>query len=54
MKSVEYMPFLLSFSLFLNGGIWSIYAVIVRDIYVAVRFFFFGRYEEDKALNEKC
>ncbi|EEF49905.1 bidirectional sugar transporter SWEET16 [Ricinus communis] len=35
-KSVEYMPFLLSFFLFLNGGIWSIYALLVKDIYIGV------------------
>ncbi|KAJ8441698.1 hypothetical protein Cgig2_019085 [Carnegiea gigantea] len=33
-KSVEYMPFLLSFFLFLNGGIWEFYAVLHRDIYL--------------------
>ncbi|KAK3197977.1 hypothetical protein Dsin_021392 [Dipteronia sinensis] len=35
-KSVEYMPFSLSFFLFLNAGIWSIYAVLVKDIYIGV------------------
>ncbi|PON44095.1 SWEET sugar transporter [Trema orientale] len=35
-KSVEYMPFLLSFFLFLNGGIWSIYAVLVKDFFIGV------------------
>ncbi|KAF5739889.1 bidirectional sugar transporter SWEET16-like [Tripterygium wilfordii] len=35
-KSVKYMPFFLSFFLFLNGGVWSIYAVLVRDIYLGV------------------
>ncbi|KAK7849476.1 bidirectional sugar transporter sweet17, partial [Quercus suber] len=35
-KSVEYMPFFLSFFLFLNGGIWSVYAVLVRDFYIGV------------------
>ncbi|KAJ4827220.1 hypothetical protein Tsubulata_049040, partial [Turnera subulata] len=35
-KSVEYMPFLLSFFLFLNGGIWSAYAVLVKDFYIGV------------------
>ncbi|XP_049935836.1 bidirectional sugar transporter SWEET16 [Nymphaea colorata] len=35
-KSVEYMPFSLSFFLFLNGGTWSIYAVLVRDLYIGV------------------
>ncbi|XP_028547803.1 bidirectional sugar transporter SWEET16-like isoform X3 [Dendrobium catenatum] len=33
-KSVEYMPFSLSFFLFLNAGIWSIYSVLVRDIFI--------------------
>ncbi|XP_065631682.1 bidirectional sugar transporter SWEET17 [Quercus suber] len=36
-KSVEYMPFFLSFFLFLNGGIWSVYAVLVRDFYIGVK-----------------
>ncbi|XP_038880132.1 bidirectional sugar transporter SWEET16-like [Benincasa hispida] len=35
-KSVEYMPFFLSFFLFLNAGIWSVYAILVKDIYIAV------------------
>ncbi|KAF7137169.1 hypothetical protein RHSIM_Rhsim07G0192200 [Rhododendron simsii] len=35
-KSVEYMPFLLSFFLFLNGGVWSVYALLVKDYYVGV------------------
>ncbi|PON35988.1 SWEET sugar transporter [Parasponia andersonii] len=35
-KSVEYMPFFLSFFLFLNGGIWSIYAVLVKDFFIGV------------------
>eukprot|EP00262_Sarcandra_glabra_P011656 TRINITY_DN2843_c0_g1_i3.p1 TRINITY_DN2843_c0_g1~~TRINITY_DN2843_c0_g1_i3.p1 ORF type:complete len:325 (+),score=21.00 TRINITY_DN2843_c0_g1_i3:143-976(+) len=35
-KSVEYMPFSLSFFLFLNGGVWSVYSVLVRDYYVGV------------------
>ncbi|XP_059434341.1 bidirectional sugar transporter SWEET17-like [Corylus avellana] len=30
-KSVEYMPFFLSFFLFLNGGTWAFYALLVRD-----------------------
>ncbi|KAL5565990.1 hypothetical protein UlMin_029154 [Ulmus minor] len=36
MKSVEYMPFFLSFFLFLNGGVWSIYAVLVKDFFIGV------------------
>ncbi|KAJ6762645.1 BIDIRECTIONAL SUGAR TRANSPORTER SWEET16 [Salix purpurea] len=35
-KSVEYMPFLLSFFLFLNGGVWSVYSVLVKDFYIGV------------------
>ncbi|KAL5541882.1 hypothetical protein UlMin_009592 [Ulmus minor] len=35
-KSVEYMPFFLSFALFLNGGIWTFYAFLVDDIFLGV------------------
>ncbi|KAI9194448.1 hypothetical protein LWI28_006111 [Acer negundo] len=35
-KSVEYMPFLLSFFLFLNGGIWALYALLVGDYFLGV------------------
>ncbi|KAI3448551.1 hypothetical protein Pfo_005216 [Paulownia fortunei] len=35
-KSVEYMPFLLSFFLFLNGGVWTFYAVLVQDWFLGV------------------
>ncbi|CAL0301621.1 unnamed protein product [Lupinus luteus] len=35
-KSVEYMPFFLSFFSFLNGGIWMLYAVLVHDIILGV------------------
>ncbi|XP_024027054.1 bidirectional sugar transporter SWEET17 [Morus notabilis] len=35
-KSVEYMPFFLSFFFFLNGGIWTFYALLVRDYFLAV------------------
>ncbi|KAF5941595.1 hypothetical protein HYC85_019237 [Camellia sinensis] len=35
-KSVEYMPFFLSFTLFLNGGIWAFYAVLVHDLFLGV------------------
>ncbi|OIT07276.1 PREDICTED: bidirectional sugar transporter SWEET17-like [Nicotiana attenuata] len=35
-KSVEYMPFLLSFFLFLNGGVWTLYAVLVADWFLGV------------------
>ncbi|XP_073311901.1 bidirectional sugar transporter SWEET16-like [Primulina huaijiensis] len=36
MKSVKYMPFFLSFFQFLNGGIWSAYAVLIKDFYIGV------------------
>lgn len=35
-KSVEYMPFFLSFFLFLNGGIWTTYAVLAHDWFLFV------------------
>uniref|UniRef100_A0A5B6YYG4 Putative bidirectional sugar transporter SWEET16-like n=2 Tax=Davidia involucrata TaxID=16924 RepID=A0A5B6YYG4_DAVIN len=35
-KSVEYMPFFLSFFLFLNGGVWAVYSVLVKDFYIGV------------------
>ncbi|CAI8590115.1 unnamed protein product [Vicia faba] len=35
-KSVEYLPFLLSFFFFLNGGVWLLYAVLVRDVILGV------------------
>ncbi|KAK2637848.1 hypothetical protein Ddye_025643 [Dipteronia dyeriana] len=35
-KSVEYMPFSLSFFLFLNAGVWSFYSVLIKDIYMGV------------------
>ncbi|CAA0815597.1 Nodulin MtN3 family protein [Striga hermonthica] len=35
-KSVEYMPFLLSFCFFLNGGVWSFYAFLQRDWFLGV------------------
>ncbi|XP_057508346.1 bidirectional sugar transporter SWEET17-like [Actinidia eriantha] len=35
-KSVEYMPFLLSFMLFINGGVWTVYAVLTRDLFIGV------------------
>ncbi|KAE8660212.1 Bidirectional sugar transporter SWEET16 [Hibiscus syriacus] len=35
-KSVKYMPFLLSFFLLLNAGVWSAYAVLVKDVYIGV------------------
>ncbi|MCO5588664.1 hypothetical protein L7F22_042622 [Adiantum nelumboides] len=33
-KSVEYMPFLLSLSLFLCGGVWFGYALLMKDLYL--------------------
>ncbi|KAL3505711.1 hypothetical protein ACH5RR_031093 [Cinchona calisaya] len=35
-KSVEYMPFLLSFFLFLSGGIWAFYGWLVGDYFLLV------------------
>ncbi|KAI3896825.1 hypothetical protein MKX03_028331, partial [Papaver bracteatum] len=35
-KSVQYMPFMLTFFLFLNGGIWSVYSVLVNDFFIGV------------------
>ncbi|GAV79832.1 MtN3_slv domain-containing protein [Cephalotus follicularis] len=35
-KSVEYMPFLLSLSLFVNGGIWTLYALLTKDYFIGV------------------
>ncbi|XP_050226779.1 bidirectional sugar transporter SWEET16-like isoform X1 [Mercurialis annua] len=35
-KSVEYMPFLLSFSLFINGGVWTFYAIITKDWFIGL------------------
>ncbi|KAJ6911965.1 hypothetical protein NC652_022297 [Populus alba x Populus x berolinensis] len=35
-KSVEYMPFFLSFFFFLNGGIWTFYAILTRDYFLGV------------------
>ncbi|KAI3896820.1 hypothetical protein MKX03_028326 [Papaver bracteatum] len=30
------MPFSLSFFLFLNGGVWSVYSVLVKDFFIGV------------------
>ncbi|XP_059632747.1 bidirectional sugar transporter SWEET17-like isoform X2 [Cornus florida] len=38
-KSVEYMPFFLSFFLFLNGGIWALYALLVQDYFLGISWF---------------
>ncbi|KAL0006091.1 hypothetical protein SO802_013652 [Lithocarpus litseifolius] len=35
-KSIEYMPFSLSFCVFLNAGVWCIYSVLTKDIFVGV------------------
>ncbi|KAK9136853.1 hypothetical protein Sjap_007447 [Stephania japonica] len=35
-RSVEFMPFFLSFFLFLNGGTWTFYAILVKDFFVGV------------------
>lgn len=35
-KSVEYMPFLLSFIFFLNGGVWTFYALLTNDWFVGI------------------
>ncbi|GKV18500.1 hypothetical protein SLEP1_g28869 [Rubroshorea leprosula] len=35
-KSVEYMPFLLSFILFINGATWTVYAVITKDWFIGI------------------
>ncbi|KAI3968123.1 hypothetical protein MKW92_027327 [Papaver armeniacum] len=35
-KSVEYMPFMLTFFLFLNGGVWCVYSVLIKDFFLGV------------------
>ncbi|KAJ6397475.1 hypothetical protein OIU77_018479 [Salix suchowensis] len=35
-KSVEFMPFLLTFSTLLNGGFWTLYALLAKDFLVGV------------------
>lgn len=35
-KSVEYMPFLLSFFLFINGGVWTVYAFLTEDYFIGI------------------
>ncbi|KAH7286842.1 hypothetical protein KP509_32G024800 [Ceratopteris richardii] len=35
-RSVEYMPFFLSLSLFVNGGTWFTYSILVMDIFMGV------------------
>ena len=41
-KSVKYMPFYLSFFQFLVGGVWSFYALLIRDYFLGVRLFSFS------------
>ncbi|KAL3843503.1 hypothetical protein ACJIZ3_000906 [Penstemon smallii] len=36
MKSVKYMPFFLSFFQFLNGGVWFLYAWLIKDLFIGV------------------
>lgn len=40
-KSVEYMPFLLSFILFINGAVWTVYAFLTKDAFIGVSFHYF-------------
>lgn len=40
-KSVEFMPFMLSFFLTLCAIMWFFYGFLIRDYYIAVRFLFF-------------
>ncbi|KAL9378935.1 hypothetical protein Peur_027417 [Populus x canadensis] len=35
-KSVEFMPFLLSFFLFINGGVWTVYAFLTGDYFIGI------------------
>ncbi|GLJ10812.1 hypothetical protein SUGI_0135620 [Cryptomeria japonica] len=35
-KSVEFMPFFLSFFLFLNGGVWGAWAFFEKDVFVGI------------------
>ncbi|KAE8684093.1 cinnamoyl-CoA reductase 2-like [Hibiscus syriacus] len=35
-KSVEYMPFLLSLILFINGLVWTVYAVLTNDWFIGI------------------
>ncbi|KAH7543015.1 bidirectional sugar transporter SWEET17 isoform X1 [Ziziphus jujuba] len=35
-NSVEYMPFFLSLIFFVNGGVWTIYAVLAKDLFVGI------------------
>ncbi|XVE89621.1 hypothetical protein DITRI_Ditri20bG0010700 [Diplodiscus trichospermus] len=35
-KNVEYMPFLVSFFLFINAGVWSVYSLLEDDFFIGV------------------
>jgi len=35
-RSVQFMPFWLSFFLFLNGAIWGVYALLLHDMFLLV------------------
>ncbi|XP_027117050.1 bidirectional sugar transporter SWEET17 [Coffea arabica] len=35
-RSVEYMPFYLSFFIFLSGGVWALYGWLIGDYFVSV------------------
>ncbi|XP_006298433.2 bidirectional sugar transporter SWEET16 [Capsella rubella] len=35
-RSVQFMPFWLSFFLFLNGAIWGVYALLLHDVFLLV------------------
>uniref|UniRef100_A0A7N0TFI7 Uncharacterized protein n=1 Tax=Kalanchoe fedtschenkoi TaxID=63787 RepID=A0A7N0TFI7_KALFE len=35
-RSVEFLPFLTSSSLFANGGVWDIYALLAGDFFVLI------------------
>ncbi|XP_043708807.1 bidirectional sugar transporter SWEET17-like [Telopea speciosissima] len=50
MKSVEYMPFFLSFFLFLNGGIWAFYALLVGDYFLGVNYRWVRCWNQDPCL----
>lgn len=37
-KNVEYMPFFVSFFLFLNAAVWSVYSLLEHDFFIGVSF----------------
>ncbi|KAF7834516.1 bidirectional sugar transporter SWEET17 [Senna tora] len=62
-RSVEYMPFLLSLFMFLNGAVWLFYAILVRDYILgvpngtglllgAVQLVLYGIYRNAKSCNK--